>query len=39
VLLRVDCAQSPAPEEMLQKKAAVTVPVLKGVQGAERCLT
>ena len=34
MLLHVDCMQIPVPEEMLRKKASVTVPVLKGVQGS-----
>ena len=34
MLLHVDCMQIPVPEEMLRKKASVTVPVLKGVPGS-----
>jgi len=34
VLLRVDCARIPVPEEMLRQKASVTVPVLKAMQSS-----
>jgi hypothetical protein len=36
VLLHVDFAQLPAPEEMLRGKVSVPVPGLKDVQGSEK---